>query len=66
MKTEVVKVVSNDIARFVVSTNGNSFKVSGTGMLKPRSFPNSGQAIEFAQDKLLILTLENEKAIESN
>lgn len=60
---EVIKVVSNDLGRFVVSAKGNQYKVMGTGMLAPRYFPSAEECIEYAQDQLLIITLENEQLI---
>lgn len=60
---ESVKVVSNELGRFVVSSKDDQYKVNGTGMIKARFFPSADEAVEFAQDQLLIITLENEQLI---
>lgn len=60
---EIFKVVGNELGRFTVSCKNDQYKVMGTGMLKPRYFPSAVEAEEFAQDQLLIITLENEQLI---
>ena len=67
MSNHIVKVISNEIGEFTITMydNLNCYGVTGTG-IKSRSFARVAEAIEFAQDQLLILTLENELAIEAN
>lgn len=59
----ILNVYGNEYGRIVVKSSGDSFKVDGTGMIKPRLFPTHQEAIEFAQDKLLMVTLEAEQTL---
>lgn len=60
-----VTVISNNIAEFHIifyANRNKSWLVVGEG-LRPRRFDREVEALEFARDQLLILTLENETMI---
>ena len=65
MKT--VKVFSNELGEYRVThfEKSNCYAVTGTG-INTRKFQREVEAIEYAQDQLLILTLENEISIQAN
>ena len=54
----ILRVVSNERSRFIITETGNGVVVTGTGIVEPRYFPNEGEATEFAMDQQLIIELE--------
>jgi hypothetical protein len=63
----IVKVFSNEVGKMIVThfEKSDCYAVNGTGV-NTRRFQREVEAVEYAQDQLLILTLENELAILAN